>query len=67
MWREKYKSVKMDERYKQVVQNNKITVSKEIHGRKSVVIKEIKFIMFDKIVGLDHTKWSLVGNRACFI
>lgn len=38
----------MDKRYKQVVQNTRITVDKEIC--EIIAVKEIEFIMTDKII-----------------
>ena len=38
----------MDKRYKQVVQNTRITVDKEIY--EIIVVKEIEFVMTEKII-----------------
>lgn len=38
----------MDKRYKQVVQNTRISVDKEMY--EIIVVKEIEFIMTEKII-----------------
>lgn len=38
----------MDKRYKQVVQNTRITVDKEMY--EIIVVKEIEFVMTEKII-----------------
>lgn len=51
MGREKHKNGKMDKRYKQVFQNNKITVGKKyVYGKESIVIKEIQFVTIDELL-----------------
>lgn len=48
MKKKKHRNQRMDKRYKQVVQNTRIIVDKEIY--EIIVVKEIEFIMTDKII-----------------
>ena len=50
----------MDKRYKQVVQNTRITVDKEIC--EIIAVKEIEFIMTDKIIIVNHARATLVAQ-----